>query len=189
MCCFQDIKQLLHFAVITNIWIIIFAWTTFNKFLRITDLYVFVSFKTPVVFRSQWLIILSKYLSKYSTIAKNAKKSKVTPTCALCGGNHPANYKGCEHYHNLIKGNTLRNNTPRTPPATTNVYEHNIHHSVNSQRQRSYVEVTKSHTNQVEDSATTLTKILVEFKGLFNQLLQQNSMVNNMLTMLINKIN
>jgi hypothetical protein len=94
------------------------------------------------------------------------------------------------HYHNLIKGNnTLRNNTPRTPSANTNIYEHNIHHSANSQRQRSYAEVTKSHTNQVEDSATTLTKILEEIKGLFNQLIQQNSMIINMLTVLINKIN
>jgi hypothetical protein len=120
------------------------------------------------------------------TIAQ--KKSKERP-CALCGGNHPANYKGFERYHNLIKGNsTLRNNTPRTPLANTNIYEHNIHHSVNSQRQRRYV-VTKSHTNQVQDSATTLTKLLDEFKGLFNQLLQQNSMIMNIITMLINKIN
>jgi hypothetical protein len=95
------------------------------------------------------------------------QKSKETPaTCALCGGNHPANYKGCEHYHNLIKGNnTLRNNTPRTPPANTNIFEHNIHHSVNSQRQRSYAEVTKSHTNQVEDSATALKKFWSNSKG------------------------
>jgi hypothetical protein len=61
------------------------------------------------------------------TIAKNAKKSKETPAkCALCGGNHPANYKGCENYQNLIKGNNiLINNTPRTPTANTNIYEHN----------------------------------------------------------------
>jgi hypothetical protein len=45
MCCFQHIKQLLHIAVITNFLIIIFAWTTLNKFLRVTDLYDFVSFK------------------------------------------------------------------------------------------------------------------------------------------------
>ena len=24
--------------------------------------------------------------------------------CALCGGPHPANYKGCEQYHNILKG-------------------------------------------------------------------------------------
>ena len=63
MCCFQDIKQLLRLAVITNVWIIIFAWSTFNKFLRITDLHDIVSFKTPAIFRSPWLVILSQYLS------------------------------------------------------------------------------------------------------------------------------
>jgi len=44
-------------------------------------------------------------------------KQKDTPAkCALCGGNHPANYKGCEHYHNIIKGN----NAHRTPPVNSN---------------------------------------------------------------------
>jgi hemerythrin superfamily protein len=47
----------------------------------------------------------------------------------------------------------------------------------------------KVNTNQVEDTAIRLTKFLDEFKGLFNQLLQQNSMILNMLTMLINESN
>jgi len=111
--------------------------------------------------------------------SKDCKKSKETPAkCALWGGNHPANYKGCKH-HNLIKGNnTFRNNTQRTPPINTNIYGNNIQHSANSQKQRSYIDVTKSNTNQVEDTAITLTKFLDEFKGLFNQLLQQNSMIH-----------
>jgi len=108
----------------------------------------------------------------------------------ICRGNHPANYKGCELYHNLIKGNnTFRNNTQCTPPVNTNIYRNNTQHSVNSQQQRSYEDVTKINTNQVKDTAITLTKFLDRFKGLFNQLLQQNSMILNMLTMLINKIN
>jgi len=57
-----------------------------------------------------------------------------------------------------------------------------MHHSANSQ-QRSCADVTKSSTNQVEDTAITLTKFLDEFKGLFNQLLQQNSLILNMPTM------
>jgi hypothetical protein len=122
---------------------------------------------------------------------KTAKKSKETPAkCALCGGNHPANYKGFEHYHNLIKGNnTFRNKTQRTPPVNTKTYRNNMQHSANSQQQRSYADVNKTNTNQVEDTAITLTKVLGEFKGLFTQLLQENSVILNMLTMLINKIN
>ena len=63
MCCFQDIKQLLRLAVMTNVWIIIFAWTAFSKFLHITDLHDTVPFKTSAMFRSQWLVILSQYLN------------------------------------------------------------------------------------------------------------------------------
>jgi hypothetical protein len=57
-----------------------------------------------------------------------------------------------------------------------------MQHSANTQ-QRSYADVTKSNTNQVEDTAITLTNFLGEFKGLFNQMLQQNSMILNMPTM------
>jgi len=64
-----------------------------------------------------------------------------------------------------------------------------MHHSVNSQQQKSLADVTKSNTNEVADTAIALTKFLDEFKGLFNRMLQQNSMILNMLTMLINKIN
>ena len=39
--------------------------------------------------------------------SKECKKSKETPAkCTLCRGNHPATYKGCEHYHNLTKERT-----------------------------------------------------------------------------------
>jgi hypothetical protein len=40
-------------------------------------------------------------------------------------------------------------------------------------RKKSYAKENKSNTNQVEDTAITLTKFLDEFKGLFNQLLQK----------------
>jgi hypothetical protein len=122
-------------------------------------------------------------------IVGNKKSKETAAKCAFSGGNHPANCKCCESYHNLIKGNsTFRNNTLRTPPLNTNKYRNNVHHIVNSQEQRSYADVTISKTNRVEDTAITLTKFIHEFRGLFNQLLQQNSMILKMLTMLINKI-
>jgi hypothetical protein len=32
------------------------------------------------------------------------KKKKNTPAkCIFCGGAHPANYRGCEYYHRLLK--------------------------------------------------------------------------------------
>jgi len=60
-------------------------------------------------------------------IVKNAKNKQTPAKCALGGGNHPANYKCCEHDRNLIKGNNkFRNNTQRTPPVNTNIYRNNI---------------------------------------------------------------
>ena len=56
--------------------------------------------------------------------SKECNKSKDTPAkCALCGGNRRANYKGCEHYRNLIKGNsTFRNDKQHTAPVNTNIH-------------------------------------------------------------------
>jgi hypothetical protein len=52
---------------------------------------------------------------------------------------------------------------------------------------KSYADIARMNTNQDEELTGSITKILNEFKGLFNQLLQQTSMVLNMLKMLINK--
>lgn len=123
---------------------------------------------------------------------KDCKKTKETPAkCALCGGDHPANYKGCEHYHKLIKGNNINNykqQPVKTTPVNTNSYMQHIQPTTFSQ-QRSYADATRSNTNQADDTAFILTKFLDEFKSLINQLVQQNSMVLNMLTMLVNKLN
>jgi len=97
-------------------------------------------------------------------------------------------YRGCEHYHNILKeSNRHRNITQRTQPTHTNTNDNTIQPSGNLQQSRSYTEVTRSNTYQFEDTAIALTKFIDEFKGLFNQLLQQSSMILNMLTKLINK--
>jgi len=46
----------------------------------------------------------------------------------------------------------------------------------------------RRNTNQAEDTAITVTNFLGEFKGLLNQVLQQNSTILNMLTTLIRSI-
>ena len=121
--------------------------------------------------------------------SKECTKSKDTPaTCALCGGDHPANYRGSEHYHNVLKkSNTHRNIAQRTQPTHTVTNDTTIQPSSNLQQSRSYAEVTRNNSHQIEDTAITLTKIIEEFKGLFTQLLQQNGMILNMLTKIINK--
>ena len=158
--------------------------------------------------------------------SKDCNKRRDTPAkCALCGGNHPATYKGCKHYHNIIKGN----NPHRTPteslmtipaPAlrhTTTPYSpHNIHNNPHrtpteslmtipaptlchtttpysppqhpqQQQQRSYADVASNRAQPVEEPMATLKAFLEDLKGLFAQLLQQNSMIINMLTTFLSK--
>ena len=51
---------------------------------------------------------------------------------------------------------------------------------------RSYADVTRGQNDNSQD--ITLSKFLEEFKQMFNQLIQQNSLVLNMLTTLISKL-
>ena len=44
-----------------------------------------------------------------NTIVRTARKPDTPAKCALCGGNHPSNYKGCECYHNIRDINPHRN--------------------------------------------------------------------------------
>jgi hypothetical protein len=118
------------------------------------------------------------------------RASHNTPAkCALCEGDHPANYKGCEHYKKVISGN----NRPiiqstAGPLINTNIPQQVIEPIVHPQR-LTYAEATKPNTNQKEDTHNIFSTFLDEFKDLFNQLMQQNKIILNMLIMLINKLN
>ena len=123
---------------------------------------------------------------------KDCNKRRDTPAkCALCGGNHAANYKGCEHYHNIIK----RNNTNRTSlessiPIPNSAYihtttPHNL--SQQQQQQRSYADVASNRAQLAEEPITTLKAYLEDFKGLFAQLIHQNSLILSRLTTVLNK--
>jgi hypothetical protein len=128
-----------------------------------------------------------------------SKKSTNTPAkYGLCGGAHPANYKGSEYYHNLTRNrNTshkpqtpnakynialtsqatppLSNSQPTPPPSANRTYAN-----------RTYADVTRDKNEINQDM--TLSTFLEEFKQMFNKLVQQNSVVLNMLTKLLNKI-
>jgi hypothetical protein len=121
--------------------------------------------------------------------SKDCSKRKDTPAkCSLCGGNHPANYKGCEHYHNIIKGNNIYRTPPtRSSPIPTAIPDHTTTPNNLPNQQRSYAKVVGNRVQQDEDSASTLKTFLEDFKRLFAQLLQQNSLILNMLTTLLNK--
>jgi len=131
--------------------------------------------------------------AKHSTA--DCKKPRDTPaTCALCNGPHTANYKGCEFYHHLLRVKGNYNNRfnlhstaqipslPTTTPTTTS--------PIKCQTQSSADIVKGKHTADTDEynhQRNMLSTFLTEFKTMFHQLLQQNNMVINMLTMLISK--
>ena len=55
------------------------------------------------------------------------------------------------------------------------------------QQQRSYADVASNRAQPVEEPMTILKAFLEDLKGLFAQLLQQNSMIINMLTTFLSK--
>ena len=51
--------------------------------------------------------------------SKDCTKTRDTPAkCALCGGSHPSNYKGCECYHNIIRDRNHHRNPRKSKPST-----------------------------------------------------------------------
>lgn len=124
---------------------------------------------------------------------KICTKPKNTPaTCALCNGSHPANYKGCSVYRDLIKTRNKdhTNHIPRQTASSNNTSQVgplNIQHPLQNTNSYAHV-VSGNKTNSSEDLATTMATFLQEFKNLFNQLLNQNGMILNMLTTVINKL-
>jgi hypothetical protein len=110
----------------------------------------------------------------------------------LCGGPHPANYKGCDHYTRLYKRSDFNNsahqrtvintNTTYQPPAAPPTPRHQITYA-SAVKNDAHNTITEQ--NNSESISKVLNKFLEDFKSMFTQLLQQNSTILNMLTMLI----
>jgi hypothetical protein len=126
-------------------------------------------------------------------------KTLDTPAkCALCGGNHPASYKGCEGYKNLQKtrGNPVNQITRRPLQQRVNITDSNHFPPINpnqTQNQMPFIPQTSYSQvlNQNQQSPTITNQFstfLTEFKAMFNQLINQNSMILSLLNTVINKI-
>lgn len=125
--------------------------------------------------------------------SKSCKKSRETPAkCALCSGSHPSNYKGCEIYKNLIEARN-RNNPLYTSKNTAPTQAQPNTQQSPTQKTASYAQATAGLSEPQTSNANLgleqkFTQFLDEFKTLFNQLLNQNSMILNMLTTVISRI-
>ena len=130
--------------------------------------------------------------------SKTCTKTHDTPaTCALCQGNHPANYKGCTVYKELINARNKRN--PRQTIPQTNHLENNsypilpqgmnMHNSKPTNAPPTYAQIaTPRGPNNNNDQDNHFSTFLIEFKNMFSQLLHQNNMILTMLTTVINKL-
>ena len=82
----------------------------------------------------------------------------------------------------------------RSIPIPTSAYNHTttphslpLQQQQQQQQQRRYADVASNHAQLAEEPITTLKAFLEDFEGLFAQLIQQNGMIVNMLTMILNK--
>lgn len=138
-----------------------------------------------------------------------SKDNSSPATCALCGGPHPASYKGCPKYkllQNLRKSskiyksteiypsnpspeiNTSFNQEKNFPPLKTqwatsqphNKFQQNTHSNPNSNHSNN-----EPHSNNNTDSISThLSHFLNEFKSLINPLI---SLLTKVIDSLLNK--
>jgi len=69
----------------------------------------------------------------------------------------------------------------------TSAYNHTSSPHSLPQQQRRYADVASNHAQLAKVPITTLKAFLEDFKGLFAQLIQQNSMILNILTTILNK--
>jgi hypothetical protein len=110
------------------------------------------------------------------------KKSKTTPaTSALCRGDHPANYKGCNFYQ---KQYHAKYSNPRPHVAQRILPDLPHQHSSTPRSQnQTYAQALRGTgpipaSPQVDESMT-LTTFICELKVMFLQLIHQNNMVLN----------
>ena len=108
-----------------------------------------------------------------------AKPRNTPGKCALCGRAHPANYKGCEYYHTILKGHNPRNILPthRTPTLpqeqTFTSPTVNPPQPQHQQQQRSYADVVCNSVKPEDESITSLKTFLYDLKVIFPQLIHQ----------------
>ena len=73
-------------------------------------------------------------------------------------------------------------------PIPTSAYNHTTTpYSLPLEQKRSYADLASNRAQLAEEPITTLKAFLEDFEGLFAQLIQQNGMIVNMLTMILNK--
>lgn len=123
------------------------------------------------------------------------KESSSPAKCALCCGNHPANYRGCQSHLDLKKKylNPSKQilNKSSLPHQSTRVNAHEHTHQAYSQNFPPINQDSSSHTqntnsNQNQNMSAQLSSFINEFKALINPLI---SILTTVIDKLINTAN
>lgn len=126
---------------------------------------------------------------------KCSKLLTIPPTCALCNGEHPANYKGCSVYRDMKmktfpspRPRTTTNETPAVKivakaPTTTNKVNPSL----------SYADATRpKQPSPPEEDVNSLSQTMKQFIDRFEKLMYQQSQqigtLMNLLTTVISKL-
>lgn len=123
------------------------------------------------------------------------KKDRNTPAkCALCLGPHPANYKGCEVYREILVRKMLKY-PPQKPTQSIGKKPEQVPEQNQTAKQRTqYADALKSHKPNSHESQTksneysNLEMLLTRQSEKFDLILQQMSTLMSLITTLVDKL-
>ncbi|CAG4936013.1 unnamed protein product [Colias eurytheme] len=131
------------------------------------------------------------------------KTDRTTPAkCALCLGAHPANYKGCEVYREILErkeknrshlinretNKTIQNSNTQNPLLNS---KDNFTQNTNSNKNMRYSDVLRGNKNNdpiIPPTNKTIEDMLLRQAEKFDLILQQMSTLINLITTLVSKI-
>lgn len=136
----------------------------------------------------------------YHSTKECPKISREGPAiCTNCGENHPANYRGCQVYRQLLekkfpalRKRYLTNQNPTSRPATPNYVRDNFSYA-QATRNRNPAPNDEDGFNSNQSETNNLIAFMkqsfVELKEMFHDVMKQNSIMVNLLTALVSKLN
>ena len=122
---------------------------------------------------------------------ESQKPKEIPAKCALCSGQHTANYKGCTVYRDLQNAKNNLTKRKQQIPNRQTVTQNNTNHTNNQnkiQTSTSYLQVLNgnNNNNQTDSIGMQLNTFLNKFKTMFSQLISRNSMILSMITTILN---
>lgn len=132
--------------------------------------------------------------------SKTCAKPRTTPAkCALCEGDHPANYKGCQVYKLLSKP---KNQNPKTTQQLRKETNQECNHPYDQQTYIPYTQTATGRTysqvlqkqkeqpimqsTESESMKSMMESFLSDLKYMISQMMNQNQTILNLLTTLVN---